>query len=65
METRTCFTRHMLFRPGLCNAHDAVLTPVEAVHAGVGFPVAARPVMRANDPRAVATGIVDEIERAG
>jgi orotidine-5'-phosphate decarboxylase len=38
-----------------------VLTPGEAVKAGVDYLVVGRPIVKADDPRAVADAIVDEI----
>jgi len=61
----------MLVTPGIRPAgsekgdQKRVMTPADAIKAGVDYMVIGRPIVAAEDPKAAAEAIVAEIENAG
>ena len=47
------------------NDQQRIMTPADAVRAGVDYIVVGRPILEAKDPVAAARAIVDEMERSG
>jgi orotidine-5'-phosphate decarboxylase len=66
-----CGRGFMIVTPGIRpekTSHDdqkRVMTPTEAVRAGVDYIVVGRPIMEAKEPARAARDIIDEMERSG
>jgi orotidine-5'-phosphate decarboxylase len=66
-----CGRRFVIVTPGIRPADGArndqqrVMTPTDAVRAGVDYIVVGRPIVEAQDPLAAARAIVAEMERSG
>ena len=66
-----CGRRFVIVTPGIrpadANRNDQqrVMTPQEAVRAGVDYIVVGRPIIEAKDPVAAARAIVADMEHAG
>jgi orotidine-5'-phosphate decarboxylase len=66
-----CGSRFVIVTPGIRPADGArndqqrVMTPTDAVRAGVDYIVVGRPIVEAQDPLAAARAIVAEMERSG
>jgi orotidine-5'-phosphate decarboxylase len=68
---KACGRRFVIVTPGIRSAdakrndQQRVMTPAEAVRAGVDYIVVGRPILEADDPVAAAQSIVAEMEHAG
>ncbi len=68
---KACGRRFVIVTPGIRpaassrNDQQRVMTPGEAVRAGVDYIVVGRPILEAEDPVAAARAMVDEMEQAG
>jgi orotidine-5'-phosphate decarboxylase len=66
-----CGRRFVIVTPGIRSAQgehndqQRVMTPAGAIAAGVDYIVVGRPILEAQDPVAVARGIVAEMQRGG
>jgi orotidine-5'-phosphate decarboxylase len=66
-----CGRRFVIVTPGIrpadgkSNDQQRVMTPLDAVHAGVDYIVVGRPILEAVDPVSAARRIVADMERAG
>jgi orotidine-5'-phosphate decarboxylase len=66
-----CGRRFVIVTPGIRpadasrNDQQRVMTPAEAVRAGVDYIVVGRPITEAKDPVAAARAIINEMEQAG
>jgi orotidine-5'-phosphate decarboxylase len=66
-----CGRRFVIVTPGIrpseANRDDQqrVMTPADAVRAGVDYIVVGRPIIEAKDPVAAARAIIAEMEQAG
>ena len=66
-----CGRRFVIVTPGIRsvqaerNDQQRVMTPAGAIAAGVDYIVVGRPILEAQDPVAVARGIVAEMQRGG
>lgn len=66
-----CGRRFIIVTPGIRPAkgkrddQQRVMTPEEAIQAGVDYIVVGRPILEAKDPVAAAREIVSEMERGG
>jgi orotidine-5'-phosphate decarboxylase len=66
-----CGRRFIIVTPGIRpaeaqrNDQQRVMTPQDAVHAGVDYIVVGRPIIEAKDPVAAARAIVADMEQAG
>jgi orotidine-5'-phosphate decarboxylase len=66
-----CGRRFVIVTPGIRpadssrNDQQRVMTPAEAVRAGVDYIVVGRPIIEAKDPIAAARAIVADMEQAG
>ena len=66
-----CGRRFIIVTPGIRPAPDnrddqqRVMTPADAMRAGVDYLVVGRPIIEASDPVAAARAIVADMEQAG
>jgi len=68
---KACGRRFVIVTPGIRpfdssrNDQQRVMTPAEAIHAGVDYVVVGRPILEAKDPLLAAQEIVADMERGG
>src|SRR5438105_658041 len=68
---KACGRRFVIVTPGIRpfdssrNDQQRVMTPAEAIHAGVDYIVVGRPILAAKDPVAAARKIIAEMQGAG
>ena len=66
-----CGRRFVIVPPGICpfdsnrNDQQRVMTPADAIRAGVDYIVVGRPILEAKDPLCAAQEIVAQMERGG